>query len=81
MQGTAPEGLSARLPPAAAAVIRQPTILIVPWITVVDRLARRRPIKFSKVSNIDQRAALPSRHTYVIIAPPIGDREFDRVSV
>jgi hypothetical protein len=28
----------------------------------------RHPVKFSKVSNIDQRAALPSRHIPVITA-------------
>jgi hypothetical protein len=37
------------------------------------------PVNFSRVSNIDQRAALPSRHTAAITARPasIGEREFD----
>jgi hypothetical protein len=64
----------------AAALVRRPTIDR-SLIAVVNRLARRRPIKFSKVGNIDQRAALPSRHTRVITAPPIGDREFDNAPV
>jgi hypothetical protein len=52
----------------AAAEVRRPTIDR-SLIAVVNRLARRRPMKFSKVSNIDQPAALPSRHTRVITAP------------
>jgi hypothetical protein len=38
------------------------------------------PVNFSRVSNIDQRAVLPSRHTTAITARPlasIGEREFD----
>jgi len=38
------------------------------------------PVNFSRVINIDQRAALPSRHTAAITARPaasIGEREFD----
>ena len=38
------------------------------------------PVKFSRVSNIEQRAALPSRHTPAITAwplAPIGDGELD----
>ena len=45
----------------------------------VKSLARALAAEFSEVSIIDQRAALPSRHTPVITArptAPIGDREF-----
>jgi hypothetical protein len=38
-------------------------------IVAVNRLARGHPVvNFSKVSNIDQRAALPSRHIPMITA-------------
>jgi hypothetical protein len=42
-------------------------------IIAVNRLARRHPVKlFSKVSNIDQRAALTGRHVLVITDPTVG---------